>query len=59
MDDVDGPIIAKKVYENIIKNDSEYLDSTAIPYALDDAVQQLRAKSLNSSRWAPYIHFGI
>lgn len=59
MNDVDGSVVAKKLYETIIKNDCEYLDPTAIPYALDDAVQELREKGLHSSRWGPYIHFGM
>jgi len=59
MDDIDGPVIAKKVYESIIKGDSEYLDPTTIPYALDAAVQELRGKGLHPSRWATYIHFGM
>ena len=59
MGDVDGPVIAKKVYETIIQDDSEHLDPTAIPYALDAAVQELRERGLHPSRWAPYIHFGM
>lgn len=59
MGDVDGPVVAKKVYEAVIQNDLEYLDPTTIPYALDAAVQELRAKGLHPSRWAPYIHFGM
>jgi CHAT domain-containing protein len=58
MGDVDGPEIAKTVYEEIFKGDSEYLDPEVIPYALDAAVQKLREKDPNPSRWAPYIHIG-
>jgi CHAT domain-containing protein len=58
MGDVDGPQIAKKLYEEMFKGDSEYLDPAVIPYALDDAVEKLREIDPNPSRWAPYIHIG-
>jgi CHAT domain-containing protein len=58
MGDVDGPEIAKTVYEEMFKGDSEYLDPEVIPYALDAAVQKLREMDPNPSRWAPYIHIG-
>lgn len=59
MGDVDGPVIAKKVYEEIFAGDSEYLDPDSIPYALDAATRELRAKGLHFSRWAPYVHIGM
>ena len=59
MGDADGPIIAKKLYGELFAGDSEYLDPEAVPYALDSAVQELRAKGLHLSRWAPFIHVGI
>jgi CHAT domain-containing protein len=58
MGDVDGPQIAKTLYEEMFKGDSEYLDPAVIPYALDDAVEKLREIDPNPSRWAPYIHIG-
>lgn len=57
--DVDGPAVAKRVYEEIFGGDSEYIDSESIPYALDAAVGELRHRKLHPSRWASYIHLGI
>jgi hypothetical protein len=57
MDDIDGPFIAERVYRRAFKDGSLDLDS--IPYALDDAVQELRKSGVPASRWATYVHFGI
>ena len=59
MDDLDGPIVAKTIYEELFHSRAEILDPAAIPYALDSAVRKLRAKGLASSRWAPYVHLGV
>lgn len=59
MDDLDGPVVAKTVYEELFQGGREVLDLDAIPYALDLAVQKLQAKGLAASRWAPYVHFGV
>ena len=59
MGDVDGPIIAKELYEALYANNTECLDTDIIPYALDIAVDKLRRRQLHPSRWAPYVHFGI
>lgn len=59
MSDVDGPVVARRVYAQLFAGDSEFLDPDAIPYALDAAVGQLRAKGLHPSRWAPYVHLGM
>jgi hypothetical protein len=59
MSDIDGPMVAKRVYEELFHANAEYLDPDAIPYALDAAVADLRAEGLHPSRWAPYVHFGI
>ena len=59
MGDIDGPEVAKKVYEEIFSGDSEFIDPDIIPYALDNAVGELRKRKLHPSRWAPYIHLGI
>ena len=56
MNDEDGPFIAKVVYEELVKNN--HLDLTAVPYALDLAVQKLRKTGVPPHRWAPYIHMG-
>jgi hypothetical protein len=42
MEDVDGPRVAKSLYEDVFRGDSEYIDSDDIPYALDAAVRSLR-----------------
>ena len=59
MDDLDGPVVAKTVYEELFRGGPEVLDLDSIPYALDLAVRKLRAKGLAASRWAPYVHFGV
>ena len=59
MGDIDGPTVAKTVYEELYHPGAEMLDYDAIPYALDLAVRKLRAKGLSASRWAPYVHFGV
>lgn len=58
MDDVDGPEVAAMVYQELLKDGSDTLNGDAVPYALDRAVQKLRAKGLSPSRWAPYVHMG-
>jgi hypothetical protein len=56
MSDVDGPFVALEVYKCLFEN--EILDPGVIPYALDDAVKQLRLQGVSPSRWATYIHIG-
>ncbi|EIN12573.1 hypothetical protein PUNSTDRAFT_141242 [Punctularia strigosozonata HHB-11173 SS5] len=58
MGDMDGPLVARTVYEELFRGDSEHLDPRIVPYALDAAVQKLRDIDPNPSRWAPYIHIG-
>ena len=59
MEDTDGPMIAKAVYEELFAGNSEYLDPNTVPYALDAAVQRLRLTAPAPSRWAPYVHIGM
>jgi hypothetical protein len=59
MEDVDGPMIAKVVYEELFKDCSQMLDPDAVPYALDAAVQRLRQVQSAPSRWATYVHLGM
>lgn len=59
MGDIDGPVVAKTVYEELFCARTEVLDPDAIPCALDLAVRKLRAKGLAASRWAPYVHLGL
>lgn len=59
MYDVDGPSVAKRVYEEMFRGDAEFLEPDIIPYALDAAVTELREHKVHPRRWAPYIHLGI
>jgi hypothetical protein len=61
MRDLEGPDIAESIYATLFKddNDSEHLDPDDVPYALDNAVQNLRQTGLDPSFWATYIHIGI
>ena len=59
IEDADGPVIARTGYEALFSGGSEHLDPDDVPYALDDAVQQLRKMHPDPSRWAPYIHIGL
>jgi hypothetical protein len=59
MEDVDGPKIAKWVYEAVFRGDCEYIDPDDIAYALDAAVRRLQYEVKDPMRWAPYIHLGI
>jgi hypothetical protein len=56
MGDDDGPDLAKWFYEDLMSN--ETIDADAVAYALDGAVQKLRAKEVPPQRWAPFIHMG-
>jgi hypothetical protein len=56
MNDIDGPFMAKRVYSNIFQDGR--LDLTAVPYALEDAVAELRKSGVPESRWATYVHVG-
>jgi hypothetical protein len=58
MGDADGPDLAEWFYEELMSN--ETVDADAVAYALDGAVQKLRAKAPapGPQRWAPFIHMG-
>jgi hypothetical protein len=57
MTDNDGPDMAQWFYEDLLSN--EVIDADAVAYALDAAVEKLRAKMPRvPTRWAPYIHMG-
>jgi hypothetical protein len=61
MGDADGPDLAQWFYEDLFSN--EVIDADAVAYALDAAVEKLRAKIPHRAarwalRWAPYIHMG-
>lgn len=59
MDDVDGPTVAKVVYEALFSGEGEFTDTEVIPHALDAAIRLLRERGVRPSRWAPYVHIGI
>ncbi|EIN11163.1 hypothetical protein PUNSTDRAFT_131340 [Punctularia strigosozonata HHB-11173 SS5] len=59
MEDADGPMVARMVYEEIFRGDSEVLNPDDVPYALDAAVQKLREEHPEPSRWALYVHLGM
>ncbi|KIM42751.1 hypothetical protein M413DRAFT_444422 [Hebeloma cylindrosporum] len=59
MNDNDGPLIARSIYEEVFKDPTASLDPKVIPYALDRAVQKLQQNGVHPSRWATYIHVGI
>jgi hypothetical protein len=57
MADNDGPVMAQWFYEDLLSN--KVIDADAVAYALDAAVEKLRAAMpLKPARWAPYIHMG-
>jgi hypothetical protein len=56
MSDVDGPTIAHDVYSKLFTNGE--LDMAAVPFALDEAVMNLRRGGVPVSRWGTYVHFG-
>lgn len=50
VDDVDGPIVARRVYEVLFANETECRDPDVILYALNAAVAHLRERGLHPSR---------
>lgn len=59
MGDIDGPFVARKIYEQLLATDSATLNLDTVPYALDDAINELKKRGLHSDRWATYVHVGI
>lgn len=53
---IDGPKVAKIVYEELMKD--EMVDLNVIPYALDKAVQTLRKDGVPPQRRATFVPFG-
>jgi hypothetical protein len=54
--DVDGPKVAKWFYEELLTR--EVVDGDSVAFALDFAVDKLRASGVTPERWAPFIHMG-
>jgi hypothetical protein len=48
--------MAEWVYEELLS--SETIDADAVAYALDGAVQKLRAMAPAPQRWAQFVHVG-
>jgi hypothetical protein len=59
MEDVDGPLVAESLYNELFKGKFGEFDPSDVPYALDEAVQKLRRIHREPSRWALYIHMGM
>jgi hypothetical protein len=61
MGDSEGPVIAESIYTALFQEDStsDYLDTDAVPYVLDNAIQKLRRSGLDPSFWATYVHIGV
>jgi hypothetical protein len=57
MDDIDGPFMAEHIYSRIFKNGQ--LDIGNVPFAVDEAVRELREMGVSVNRWATYVHFGV
>lgn len=62
MADVDGPQVARVVYEAIFKTEdnasSTNIDPDSVAYGLDEAVRQLREAGVPPERWATFVHYG-
>ncbi len=58
MRDHDGLFVARVIYELLFNNNAGQLDPSTIPYALDAAVQQLRAGGASPEHWATFVHIG-
>jgi len=56
MGDVDGPEVARMVYEELTKEDVLRLDT--IPFALDAVLVKLRRSGVPPHRRATFIHIG-
>lgn len=59
MGDVDGPIVARSIYQALFHGEDDVFNPDVVPYALDDAIQRLRKQNVSSSRWATYVHLGL
>ncbi|CAL1706380.1 unnamed protein product [Somion occarium] len=56
IEDEDGPIVARDVYEHLLKGGKP--DASEAALALHNAVCKLRAQGASVLRWAPFIHLG-
>ncbi|KAJ7194551.1 hypothetical protein GGX14DRAFT_377893 [Mycena pura] len=58
MKDDDGPVIATNFYRYLTEKAGGGINLDDVPYALDEAIQALRASGAESWRWLPFIHIG-
>jgi hypothetical protein len=56
MNDIDGPFVAEHIYKRVLRDGVLNLD--LVPYALDSAIEELRQKGVDASRWATFVHIG-
>jgi hypothetical protein len=56
MNDIDGPAMARWVYEDLFAR--EEIDSDAIAHALDGAIAKLKQLGAPPERWATFVHMG-
>ncbi|THU79038.1 hypothetical protein K435DRAFT_698793 [Dendrothele bispora CBS 962.96] len=59
--DTDAPLIADKLYANLLEIVHSYCTATSATYALHEAVKHLREEvgEKNFAKWVPFIHFGV
>jgi hypothetical protein len=56
MRDIDGPKVARWVYERLLEKETLLLHDIA--YALDEAIGRLRVEGASAAQWATYMHMG-
>lgn len=58
INDDDGPLVARVVYEHLFQTDTERTVANSAE-ALQKAVDHLRGMGIPAHRWVPFIHIGI
>jgi hypothetical protein len=56
MCDEDGPYVAERFYNKLFEK--KWITADDVPYALDEAVMELRRSGAHPERWATFIHMG-
>lgn len=59
MDGADWPEVATAVYKQLFSTNAPELDTSVLPYALDDALRALRNQGAELTRWATYTHTAL
>lgn len=57
MDDIDGLLMAERIYKRIVRDGR--LNVSTIPFAVAEAARELRESGVPVSRWSIYIHLGV